>query len=98
MHDKLLMTGLRVTSDDFLLTSAVTRPTLERYGKAVDEFRAYAQRHRWSLARVGSVDRAMKKYFNVLFADGFGAWEGRNLFYGYRMLVLKTRQSEVLPL
>ena len=89
--------GIRIDNEDYLITSTVQAPTLARYGAAVAAFEKFAHGERFSLGRK-RVDRSMKIYFVALFEDGFSAVEGRNVFYGYRLLRLRTTGRSVLPL
>ena len=40
----------------------------------------------------------MRSFFVDLFDDGYGVWEGRSIFYGWRLLILKTTDRAVMPL
>ena len=77
--------------------ATVTGGTLERYATAVHEFETYAKEKRLPLQPLPRLDDSLSLYFVDLYDDGFGVWEGRNAFYGYKLLKLKTTGKVDLP-
>lgn len=84
--------------DDFLLVSTVTQTTLVRYSKAVEEFENWASTRGRMLSDPQTIDRHMSAYFVALYDDGFGALEGRDTYYGFRLLRLRTVMRGILPI
>ncbi|CAK0825012.1 unnamed protein product, partial [Prorocentrum cordatum] len=82
---------------DSLIMATVTGGTLERYATAVHEFETYAKERRLPLQPLARLDDSLSLYFVDLFDDGFGVWEGRNAFYGYKLLKLRTTGKVDLP-
>ncbi|CAK0806201.1 unnamed protein product [Prorocentrum cordatum] len=82
---------------DTLVMATVTNDTLERHAAAAHEFEVYAKAKKLDLQPLSRLDNSLSQYFVDLFDDGFGAWEGRNTFYGYRLLRLKTTGEVELP-
>lgn len=75
----------------------MTRPTFLRYGRAVEEFEKWASGRGKTLVGDDTVDKHMSAYFVALYDDGFGSWEGRDTYYGYHLLRVRTVARGVLP-
>ncbi|CAK0861861.1 unnamed protein product, partial [Prorocentrum cordatum] len=88
---------ITVPRKDSLIMATVTGGALERYATAVHEFETYAKERRLPLQPLARLDDSLSLYFVDLFDDGFGVWEGRNAFYGYKLLKLRTTGKVDLP-
>jgi len=87
---------LKIKREDALLTASVTPATLKRCHDSAADFLKWSRQRGWLLMTPEKQDRALKAYFVDMFEDGFGVWEGRNTFYGSKMLHLKTASRSVL--
>lgn len=96
-HEIRLPGNMVVKREDFLLTSVVKRPTLEKYAPAAGAFFEFCRKHKLRTETLKQKDRALKVFFVVLYDDGFSPSLGRCTFFGVRLLVLKTTRKDVLP-
>lgn len=95
-HNLKLPGKVIVKREDFLLTSVVKRPTLEKYATAVGAFREFCRTHALQLDTMKQKDRALKLFFVALYDDGFSASVGRYTFFAVMLLMLKITTKDVL--
>ena len=70
----------------FLRRSTVGGPTLRRYALGVEDFEKWCKDHHIRLTSHQQIDRAMERYFDMLFADGHKGFEGRAVLFGWILL------------